>query len=56
MVEGVNSSVIYLIYYKNRCKCHNASLPSTEITNNNNNMEVPQKNTILEGGRHYLHL
>jgi hypothetical protein len=23
MVEGVNSSMIYLIYCKNFCKCHN---------------------------------
>jgi hypothetical protein len=23
MVEGVNSSMIYLMYYKNLCKCHN---------------------------------
>jgi hypothetical protein len=23
IVEGVNSNVIYLIYYKNFCKCHN---------------------------------
>jgi hypothetical protein len=26
---GVNSSMIYLIYCKNLCKCHNASLPNT---------------------------
>jgi hypothetical protein len=25
MVEGINSSMIYLIYCKNFCKCHNAS-------------------------------
>jgi hypothetical protein len=26
---GVNSSMIYLIYCKNFCKCHNAPSPST---------------------------
>jgi hypothetical protein len=25
MMEGVNSTMIYLIYCKNFCKCHNAS-------------------------------
>jgi hypothetical protein len=28
---GVNSSMIYLIHYKNFCKCHNLSSPSTTI-------------------------
>jgi hypothetical protein len=28
-MEGVNSSMIYLIYCKNVCKCHNVPLPST---------------------------
>jgi hypothetical protein len=28
---GVNSSMIYLIYCKNFCKCHNVSPPSTTI-------------------------
>jgi hypothetical protein len=28
---GVNSSVIYLIYCKDLCKCHNVLLPSTKI-------------------------
>jgi hypothetical protein len=31
VVEGVNSSIIYLIYCKNLCKCHNVPLPSTTI-------------------------
>jgi hypothetical protein len=31
MVEGVNSSMIYLIYGKNFCKCYNVRLPSTII-------------------------
>jgi hypothetical protein len=31
MVEGVNSSMIYLIYYKKICKCHNVPTPSTTI-------------------------
>jgi hypothetical protein len=25
MVDGVNSSIMYLIYFKNFCKCHNVS-------------------------------
>jgi hypothetical protein len=29
MMEGVNSNIIYLIYYKNFCKCHNVPPPST---------------------------
>jgi hypothetical protein len=31
MVEGVNSSVIYLIYCKNFCECINVPPPSTTI-------------------------
>jgi hypothetical protein len=31
MVEGVNSSMIYFIYCKNFCKCHNVPPPSTTI-------------------------
>jgi hypothetical protein len=31
MMEGVNSTRIYLIHYKNFCKCHNAPPPSTTI-------------------------
>jgi hypothetical protein len=27
MMEGINSSIIYLIYYKNICKCHNVPPP-----------------------------
>jgi hypothetical protein len=27
VVEGVNSSMIYLIHWKNFCKCHNVLLP-----------------------------
>jgi hypothetical protein len=29
--EGVTSSLIYLIYIKNFCKCHNVLPPSTTI-------------------------
>jgi hypothetical protein len=29
MMEGMNSSMIYLIYCKNFCKCHNVPPPST---------------------------
>jgi hypothetical protein len=31
MVEGVNSSKKYLIYYKDFCKCHNVPPNSTTI-------------------------
>jgi hypothetical protein len=31
MVEGVNSSMIYLIYFKKLCKCHNVPPPNTTI-------------------------
>jgi hypothetical protein len=31
IVDGINSSVIYLIYCKNFCKCHNVFPPSTTI-------------------------
>jgi hypothetical protein len=31
MVECVNSSMMYLIYCKNFCKCHNVTPPSTTI-------------------------
>jgi translation initiation factor 2 beta subunit (eIF-2beta)/eIF-5 len=33
MVERVNSSMIYLIYIKNFCKCHNIPPPNTTIKN-----------------------
>jgi hypothetical protein len=29
MMEGVNLIMIFLINYKNFCKCHNVPLPST---------------------------
>jgi hypothetical protein len=31
MEEGVNSSIIYLIYCKNLCKCHNVPLSGITI-------------------------
>jgi hypothetical protein len=31
MMEGVNSSMIYLIYCMKFCKCHNVPPPSTTI-------------------------
>jgi hypothetical protein len=31
MVEGVNSSMTYLIYCKNFCKCHSVHPPSITI-------------------------
>jgi hypothetical protein len=31
MIKGMNSSMMYLIYCKNFCKCHNVSPSSTTI-------------------------
>jgi hypothetical protein len=31
MMEGVNSTMLYLIYCKNFCKCHNVLPPRTTI-------------------------
>jgi hypothetical protein len=39
MVEGVNSSMIPLIYWKNFCKCHN--VPPPRITIKKGKMEWP---------------
>jgi hypothetical protein len=35
MVEGVNSSMIYLMYCNNFCKCHNVPPPGTTIKRKN---------------------
>jgi hypothetical protein len=29
--DGVHSTMIYLVYFKNFCKCRNVALPSTTI-------------------------
>jgi hypothetical protein len=39
MVEEVNSSMIYLIYFKNFCKCLNVYPPHTHLTQHNNKSE-----------------
>jgi hypothetical protein len=44
MVEGVNSNMICLIYYKNFCKCHSVLPASTTIKNK-------IKSTILQKQR-----
>jgi hypothetical protein len=31
VVEGVNSSIIYSVHFKNFCKCHSVLPPSTTI-------------------------
>jgi hypothetical protein len=36
MMEGVNSTMIYLIYCTNVCKCHNVPLTSTTIKKKKN--------------------
>jgi hypothetical protein len=37
LLEGMNSSKIYLIHYKNFCKCHNVPPLSTTIKENPKN-------------------
>jgi hypothetical protein len=37
VIEGMNSSIIYLIYCENLCKYHNAPPPSTAIKEKNKN-------------------
>jgi hypothetical protein len=51
-VEGVNSSMIYLIDCKNFCKCHNVSPLSTIIEK-----EGKQKTSASEdgGGKEFLY-
>jgi hypothetical protein len=43
MVEGVNSNMIYLIYCKNFCKCHNVPPSSTTIKKKEKIMEEKPK-------------
>jgi hypothetical protein len=43
MVEGMNSSIIYLIHCKNFCKYHNVSLPSTITTTTKVYLQVPKR-------------
>jgi hypothetical protein len=40
MVEGVNSSMIYLIHCKNFCKGHNEPLSSTTVTKENKKLKA----------------
>jgi hypothetical protein len=40
MVEGVNSSMIYVIYCKNLCKCHN-------VPTQHNNKIFFKKNEVI---------
>jgi hypothetical protein len=35
IVEGVNSSMVYLTHYKSFCKCHNVPTPSTTVEKKN---------------------
>jgi hypothetical protein len=51
MLEGVNSSMIYLIYLiycKSFCKSHNVLLPSTTIKQTNKNQQKNQKTKQLQ--------
>jgi hypothetical protein len=42
--RGVNSSMIYLIYCKNFCKCHTVSPPSTKKQNKQTNKKKKTHN------------
>jgi hypothetical protein len=46
-VEGVNSSMIYLIHYKNFCKCHDVPPPSTTILKKQQNKETSQSDRMV---------
>jgi hypothetical protein len=48
LVEGANSSMTYLIYCKNFCKCHNVPLPSTTIkkTPPNSKIAIPKRKKL----------
>jgi hypothetical protein len=47
MVEGVNSSMTYLIYCKNLRKCRNVSLSSTTINKIKKEAAVDKKNKLV---------
>jgi hypothetical protein len=46
---GVNSNMMYLIYYKNFCKCHNVPSPSKTIKKVN---ETEKNAVSIEYGKH----
>jgi hypothetical protein len=50
--EGVNSTMIYLIYCKNFCKCHNVP-PAPQLKKKKERMEWSKQtgNTLEEVGR-----
>jgi hypothetical protein len=47
MLEGVNSSMIYFLYYKDLYKFHSVPLPSTTIKNKKRIVGLRKKNGIL---------
>jgi hypothetical protein len=51
VLDGVNSSMIYLIYCKNFCKCHNVPPPSTTIKNNS--YQTINRGSIVQLERDY---
>jgi hypothetical protein len=55
-VEGVNSSMIYLIHCKNLCKCYKVPLPSTIIIKKNSVKEIRYSCIALRNkARHLSH-
>jgi hypothetical protein len=45
MMEEVHSSIIYLIYFKNFCKCHSIPLPSTTVKKKKDKSKILSENT-----------
>jgi hypothetical protein len=55
MVERVNSGMIYLIYCKNFCKCHNVYPPPTQHSNNfSKNPLCEKKKSIVTWGFYFI--
>jgi hypothetical protein len=52
MAEGVNSSMIYFIYYKNFCKCHN--VPPAHNKKNKKNVIIKKTKWREYGERRML--
>jgi thiamine kinase-like enzyme len=52
MVEGVNSNMIYLIYYKNFCKCCNVPQLSTTVKQIKNQGGTERHKTTLRSPSH----
>jgi hypothetical protein len=59
MMEGVNSNMIYLIYCKNICKCHNVPHPAQQLKKKKRTLHMSlEKNRapamVSHGGEEYM--